>query len=206
MKSLLALLVMVVFFACREKPTHVGPRPKLVHKDSVPRDISNPYAPIDVSPMDMSYLPEDYAKLNNRKNLPVARVIYSRPHKQGRKIFGELLPYGQAWRLGANEATEIEFFQPVKIEGRTMAKGKYILYCIPHKDHWTIVFNNKLFSWGLEQDSTKDVFRANASISILRNQSIEYFTMVFRENKKGAELLMAWDNIEGRLPIEFTQP
>ena len=204
--KLLALLLLMGCFACREKPSSSGPRPRLVHKDSVPRDRNNPYAPIDVSPMDMSYLPVDYPKLNNGKSLPVARVIYSRPHKQGRRIFGTLLKYGEPWRLGANEATEIEFFQPVRISNRLVERGKYVLYCIPHKDRWSIVFNQKLFSWGLEQDSTRDVFRADASISILKNQSIEYFTIVFEPTSSGADLVMVWDDVEGRLPIQYTQP
>src|SRR5829696_7949404 len=74
--------------------------------------VVNPYATVDVSPMDMSYFPVDYSKLKMAKQVdtpPVMRVIYSRPHKQGRQIFGKLLKYGQPWRLGANEATEIEF-------------------------------------------------------------------------------------------------
>ena len=68
--------------------------------------------------MDMSYYPNGYPvlKIQDKATEPlVARVIYSRPQKNGRTIFGELLEYGKVWRLGANEATEIEFFQVVKI-------------------------------------------------------------------------------------------
>src|SRR5689334_17635528 len=74
--------------------------------------------PVDKSPMDMSYYPNGYPVLKIQDKLTeplVARVIFSRPQKNGRPIFGELLEYGQVWRLGANEATEIEFFTPVKI-------------------------------------------------------------------------------------------
>ena len=69
---------------------------------------------IDKSPMDMSYYPNAYPHLKIQDKLTeplVARVIFSRPQKNGRAIFGELLEYGKVWRLGANEATEIEFFQ-----------------------------------------------------------------------------------------------
>jgi hypothetical protein len=205
MKSLMALFLLIGLFACRDKPLQSGPRPRLVPKDSMPIDLGNPYASIDVSPMDMSYLPVDYPKLISKKKNPVPRVIYSRPHKQGRKIFGQLLKYGEPWRLGANEATELEVFEPLRIKGKTVPPGKYILYCIPFKDKWTIVFNRNLYSWGLEQDSTKDFSRFDASISILKNQSIEYFTMVFQDTKNGADLVMVWDDVEGRLPIEFIQ-
>jgi Protein of unknown function (DUF2911) len=169
----------------------------------VPRDVANPYASVDVSPMDLSYLPVDYPKQAINNKLPIARVIYSRPHKQGRKIFGALIKFDEPWRLGANEATEIEFFRPVKIQDKNIAKGKYILYCIPHRDRWTIVFNSNLYSWGLDLDSTKDLHRFDIPIEILKNQSIEYFSMVFLEKQKGADLVMAWDDTEAKMSIDY---
>ena len=79
--------------------------------------------PLDKSPMDMSYYPVNYPVLRiqpNKVTEPlVARVIYSRPSKSGRKVFGELVEDGKIWRLGANEATEIEFFRDVKVAGKT---------------------------------------------------------------------------------------
>ena len=82
----------------------------------------------DKSPMDISYFPVDYPieHMYNRASKPlVARVVYSRPHRQGRKVFGSLLKYGEPWRLGANEATEIEFFRAVEIEGKRINKSRY---------------------------------------------------------------------------------
>jgi Protein of unknown function (DUF2911) len=70
---------------------------------------------LDKSPMDMSYYPAGYPllKIQDKATEPlVARVLYSRPQKNGRSVFGELLEYGKIWRLGANEATELEFFKP----------------------------------------------------------------------------------------------
>ena len=166
--------------------------------------MANPYVPVDVSPMDMTWLPVDYPKLTVKKPVPVARVIYSRPHKQGRKIFGNLVKYGERWRLGANEATEMEVFIPVKIQNKTVPKGRYILYCIPEQDSWTIVFNSNLNSWGLNLDPSKDLYRFKIQAQI-KNQSVEYFSMMFQPNDKGADLVMAWDNIEARLPIEYNQ-
>ena len=74
--------------------------------------------PVDKSPVDISYYPANYPvlKIQDKITEPLAaRVIYSRPKKEGRVIFGELVEYGKVWRLGANEATEIEFFKPVKM-------------------------------------------------------------------------------------------
>jgi len=166
---------------------------------------ANPYAIIDISPMDMSYFPVDYPKRKMTHDIatpPAMRVIYSRPHKQGRVIFGNLQKYGESWRLGANEATEIEFFQNVTIQGKKINAGRYIIYCIPYENKWTIVLNNDIYTWGLKIDSTKDFMRFD--IPIKKSAVIfEYFTMVFQPMANGAELVMAWDDTEARLPINF---
>src|SRR6188768_1347381 len=102
--------------------------------------------PVDKSPMDMSYYPNGYPvlKIQDKATEPlVARVIFSRPAKNGRTIFGELLEYGKVWRLGANEATEIEFFQNVKIGTTKIKKGRYTMYCIPFAEKWTIIINKE---------------------------------------------------------------
>jgi hypothetical protein len=205
MKYFLALFV-VIGFACNDKPAPTGPanpRPKiLTDSNNAIAPARNPYAEVDVSPMDMSYLPADYPKIKARGSSPVARVIYSRPHKQGRVIFGSLVKYGEPWRMGANEATELEFFQPVTIQGQKIAKGKYVLYYIPERDRWTIVFNTNLNSWGLNIDSTRDVHRFDIPVQH-KKQSVEYFSMVFQTNDNGADLVIAWDDVEARLPIQY---
>lgn len=209
MKHLLGLIVLIGLISCNDNtatPSHTSstPRPKLLPKDStvINGEIANPYVPVDVSPMDMAWLPANYPILSSKKPLPVARVIYSRPHKQGRKIFGNLVKYGERWRLGANEATEIELFMPVKVQGKTVPKGRYILYCVPQQDSWTIVFNTNLYSWGLTLDPSKDLYRFTIPAQT-KNQLVEYFSMMFQTNDKGADLVMAWDNVEARLPLEY---
>lgn len=207
MKSCCFLLLLLVVCSCAEKKAPpAAPRPKLVTKDSavVKAEPSNPYEAVDISPMDMSYCPTDYPKLSVKRKSPVARVIYSRPHKQGRKIFGELLKYGEPWRLGANEATEIEFFIPVTIQNKRIPRGRYILYAIPFKDHWTLVLNSNLNSWGLNLDASKDLYRFEIP-AVRKNQSIEYFSLVFQQNASGSDLVMAWDDVEARLPIQYTE-
>jgi hypothetical protein len=204
MKYLFGLMLVIGLGSCHETPTAPAtPRPK-ISRDSVFRPEANPYVGVDVSPMDMSYLPTNYPKMSIRTILPVARVIYSRPHKQGRKIFGALLKYGEPWRLGANECTEIELFRPVTIQKTTIAKGRYILYCIPYEDKWTIVFNSNLYSWGLNLDSTKDLHRFDIPAT-KKNASVEYFSMIFQPAAGGSELVMAWDDVEARLPIQYNE-
>ncbi len=168
----------------------------------------NPYIALDQSPMDMSYFPNNYPilKMNGTDSFgPVARVIYSRPQKKGRMILGEagtksLREYGKEWRLGANEATEIEFFKDVVINGKTIAKGRYIIYCIPLPDKWTIILNTNLFTWGLHMDKQKDIFSVDVPVE-LQAPALEDFTMVFEPAAYGADLVIAWDNIRTVLRI-----
>src|SRR3954468_2983373 len=121
---------------------------------------SNNLPPVDKSPMDMCYYPNNYPvlKIQDKATEPlVARVIYSRPQKNGRLIFGELVEYGKVWRLGANEATEIEFYQNVKISNTKIKKGRYTMYCIPYADKWTLIINKETDTWGsFKYDQKKD--------------------------------------------------
>jgi hypothetical protein len=178
---------------------------KNLGSDIVDTTHRNPYATVDLSPMDMSYFPVNYSQRKMNHDIatpPVMRVIYSRPHKQGREIFGNLLKYGERWRLGANEASEIEFFKNVTIQGKKINAGRYVIYCIPYQNKWTIILNNDLYTWGLEIDSTKDLM--SFDVPVKKGPSdLEYFTMVFQPIPHGAELVMAWADAEARLPINF---
>lgn len=167
------------------------------------------YTPPDRSPMDMSYFPVDYPtqRMNGTDTMPpLIRVIYSRPQKNGREVFGNsdksLCHYGKEWRLGANEATEIEFFKPVTIKGRSVAAGRYVLYCIPYQDKWVMVFNSGLYTWGLHIDAAKDLFRIELPV-MPTPRTVEVFTMQFEPDNKGAKLVMAWDNVQAEMPISF---
>lgn len=204
MKLLHFLLIALFFIACKQEeqkgPTKIViPRVTTIEK--------NPYIRLDQSPMDISYFPPNYpmSRMKQQDSFPlIARVIYSRPHKNNRKIFGDdpgsVCKYGIPWRLGANEATEIEFFRDVKVKGKNLARGRYVMYCIPYADKWIIKFNTLLFTWGLHIDPSSNVL----SIEISTEQQspvVEDFTMTFLENDKNILLLMAWDSVKSVLPI-----
>jgi DUF2911 family protein len=159
---------------------------------------------LDKSPMDMSYCPSNYSfrQIDTAKVEPlVARLIYSRPQKNGRIIFGGLVPYGKVWRLGANEATEIEFFQSVNIHGKTINKGRYTMYAIPDSVKWTIIINTNTDVWGaFSYDSTKDVVRMDLPIE-KQVTPVEALTMVFTKSATGYDLRMLWDDEKVTLPI-----
>ncbi|GAB4093103.1 hypothetical protein GCM10028786_20300 [Flaviaesturariibacter terrae] len=165
----------------------------------------NDLSPVDLSPLDIAYFPVDYPvqKMTGATSGgPKARVIYSRPHKGGRVIFGGLLKYGEPWRLGANEATELELFVPATVQGQTVPKGRYVLYCIPGPNEWVIVFNRNIYSWGLKTDATQDAFRFTVPV-LGKQPPLEHFTMVFQPAGDGADLVMGWDDVRTRLSFVF---
>ena len=205
---LLLLTMLLLITGCSNKEN------KPAETNNIPRDSSriinsgikeNPYRIIDISPMDMSYFPDDYPiqKMSKKISaLPKARVIYSRPHLQGRKLFHNLLKYGEQWRLGANESTELDLYVDATIQNKKIKAGRYVLYCIPEADKWNIIINSNIDSWGLHPDSTKDIAHFIIPVKQTTNQ-LEYYTMIFEKTNDGADLLMAWDNLEVRLPFRF---
>ncbi len=164
------------------------------------------FATMDKSPMDMSYFPVGYPLLKmQNKNLeaPIARVIYSRPQKNGRNVFGELIEYGKVWRCGANEATEIEFFTNVKLGNTKVKKGRYALFCVPYTDKWTIILNKDLDMWGsFTYDVKKDVARIDVPI-VKAADALDVFSMVFEKTAKGMDLIIGWDSIRLNVPFSL---
>ena len=131
------------------------------------------------------------------------KITYGRPHKRGRDIFGDLEPYGEVWRTGANEATEITVTGPVKIGGHQIKPGTYTLFTIPEKDKWTIILNSELGQWGAYNYNSKmDVVRFEAPVSATE-EVYEPFTIEFQQKAQSAELVMMWDQTKVTIPIEF---
>ena len=163
--------------------------------------------PIDKSPLDISYYPANYPvqKIQDRVSEPlVARVLYSRPQKNGRKVFGELIEFGTVWRLGANEATELDLFKDVKLGNTTIKKGRYTLFAIPMEDKWTFIVNRDTDTWGaFKYDSTKDVARYDVNVDT-QAEPVEHFTMVFEKGTGNiVNLVISWDNYKAVVPFTF---
>ena len=159
---------------------------------------------IDKSPMDMAYYPNNYPvlKIQDKASEPViARVIYSRPQKNNRTVFGELIEYNTVWRMGANEATEIEFYRDVKIGGKKIFKGKYTMYALVNPTEWTLILNKETDTWGaFKYDQKKDVNRVKVPVQ----QSLvpaDVFTIFFEKIANGMNLNIAWDTALVSLPI-----
>jgi hypothetical protein len=157
---------------------------------------------LDKSPLDVSYFPANYPILKMKGQAgdePSARVVYSRPQQKGREIFGGEVKYNEVWRLGANEATELELFKPAKIGGKKVPKGRYTLYCIPSENKWTIIINKENYIWGgFTYKSEKDVARVEAPVK-KNGEKVEAFTMYFDQNN----LNMLWEDLKVSLPVSF---
>ena len=164
--------------------------------------------PLDKSPMDMAYYPVNYPILRiqpNKVTEPlIARVVYSRPSKSGRKVFGELVEDGKIWRLGANEATEIEFYRDVKIGSKTVKKGRYTMYALESATKWTIIINKETDVWGaFKYDAGKDVVRVDCPV-IKTPDVTESFTVIFEKaTDKSINLVMDWDDVMVKMPISW---
>ncbi len=159
---------------------------------------------LDKSPMDMAYYPVNYPilRIQDKAAEPLmARVVYSRPQRNGRNVFGELLEYNKVWRLGANEATEIEFFKDMTIGGKMVPKGRYTLYAIPTEEKWTLIINKETDIWGaFKYDSGKDVVRVDLPVQ-KQTEPLEAFTMFFEKATTGFVLTAAWDTALVSLPL-----
>ena len=159
---------------------------------------------LDQSPMDMIYYPVNYPVLKIQEKTtepPIARVIYSRPQRANRQIFGELLEYGKVWRLGANEATEIEFFRDVKIASKKVPKGRYTLYAIVNRDNWTLIINRDTDTWGsFKYDEKKDLLRTVVPVE-RTGEMTEVFTLLLDKKDAGLAVVINWEDVKVTLPI-----
>ncbi len=134
-------------------------------------------------------------------------VFYNRPSKRDRDIFGALVPYGDVWRTGANEATTFETNQGLKIGQDSLSAGKYTLWSIPNEESWKVIFNSKMYPWGVDEtmqpmrDPQFDVINIDIPVEHLNNP-VEQFTIGFDNSTSLIHLTMAWDKTKIAVPLE----
>lgn len=134
--------------------------------------------------------------------LTEVRIIYGRPSVRGRTIFGDLVPFDEVWRTGANEATAISFSTPVRIKGKSLDAGTYGLFTIPGTDEWTIIFNNEPEQWGAyNYDSEQDALRVEVEPESAPTQELMTFSFD-NVTDSTATCLLRW--AEARVPIEIS--
>ena len=133
------------------------------------------------------------------------KITYSQPHKRGRVIFGELVPYGEVWRTGANEATEITLTGNLLVNGLLLPAGTYSIFTIPDRIKWTIIFNRELNLWGSYNYNAKlDVFRFEAPVQEIPEE-VDAFTITLDQNNDRAEMSFQWDHVKVTVPIRFAE-
>ena len=148
------------------------------------------YFSVDASPLDEVYFPLEVT--SSKADSPKVKVLYSRPQKKNRAIFGNLVKYGEIWRFGANENTEIRFYKAVKIAGKEIPAGTYSLFAIPNEKDWTIILNSDTDKWGAyAYDKSKDVLRFSAPSEKITTP-IEYFSVSFVQTKTGADFRISY--------------
>lgn len=131
------------------------------------------------------------------------KVVYSQPQKRSREIFGKLVPFGQVWRLGANEATEITITKDILINAVLVKAGTYSLFAIPNQDTWTMIINRDVGIWGAYNYNQKlDVLRFDVPVKA-NPTVVEGFTMVFDQKNELANLLITWDKLRLEIPFKF---
>jgi len=132
--------------------------------------------------------------LKQRVGLTDIEVVYSRPGVKNRTIFGGIVPYGQVWRTGANQATTISFSTPVKLEGVDIPAGKYAMFTIPGENEWTVIISKNAAQWGSFQYNEKDDVARFKVTPVTLAESIETFTIEFNHIRdESAVLNLVWD-------------
>ena len=130
-------------------------------------------------------------------------VDYSSPRAKGRKIYGTLVPYGQVWRLGANEATALKTDSDVTIGGTAVPAGSYTLFAVPNADKWSLVISKKTGEWGTDYPGeANDLARVDMKVAPLTSP-MENFTISFVQSGTGCTMQVDWEGT--RASVEITR-
>jgi hypothetical protein len=129
-------------------------------------------------------------------------IDYSSPAVKGRKIFGEMHPYGEVWRAGANEATLFETDKDIKVEGKTLPAGKYSLYAIPGEKEWSVIFNKQTGQWGVKRGgvTSRDPAQDALVVKVKPKKTDLTERLVYEVNDKG--FVIRWENTEVPVAIK----
>jgi len=155
-----------------------------------------------------SYSPEDISDF--QKGSLKVEVFYNRPFTKGREIFGNLVPYGEVWRTGANEATTFDVNKDILVDGTRLKSGKYTLWTIPNQDSWKVIFNRKMYTWGIDlttQEAARDPEFDALTLEVPVNKNlktIEQFTIYFDDQQNLNVMFLAWDHTVIAVPFKET--
>jgi hypothetical protein len=153
-----------------------------------------------------SFSPED-SEVFTQDDLTI-KVLYNRPYKKGRVIFGNLVPYEKVWRTGANESTTFQTSKDIIIEGQTLKAGKYSLWTIPGPEIWTVIFNSEYGQWGINSKAEANRNPERDVLSVVvkplqQDQVFEQFTISFEKTGEDAEMVLIWDKTLVAVPFSW---
>ena len=150
--------------------------------------------------------PSPFTSIEQKVGLTDVTLEYSRPGMRGRNIFGDLVPYGEIWRTGANANTTITFSDPVTIDGKKLDEGTYAIYTVPKENQWEVIFYKDSNNWGVPQewDESKVALRATTGIEQLPFEMETFTIMIDNLKNDSAMLNFIWDNTVAAL--EFKVP
>ena len=130
------------------------------------------------------------------------KTDYSSPRMKGRKIFGELVPYGKVWRTGANEATTFVPSADVVFGGKNVPAGSYTIFTIPAADKWTLLINKETGEWGIPYKyESAELGRVDMQVSQV-STPVENFTISYEKNGNGCTMNMEWENTRASVDIK----
>jgi len=129
------------------------------------------------------------------------KTDYSSPRMKGRKIYGGLVPFGEVWRLGANEATTFVTSADVTVGGKAVSAGNYTLFAVPNADKWALIINKKTGEWGVPYKYESDeLARVDMAVSKLPSP-VENFTISYAKSGSGCTLQADWESTRASVDI-----
>jgi Protein of unknown function (DUF2911) len=129
------------------------------------------------------------------------KVDYSSPRAKGRKIFGGIVPYGEVWRAGANEATTFVTSTDVMVGGTHVPAGSYTLFAVPNKDKWSLVISKKIGEWGTPYPGADSDFARVDMKASTTPAAVENFTIAFDKTGGGCTLRMEWETTRASVEV-----
>ena len=153
---------------------------------------------LDKTPHDISYYRE------SRVTKPLVKVLYGRPSKQNQEVFGNLVPFGEVWRTGYNEGTEVKFYKKVRFGDQMVAAGTYTLLTIPGEKEWKVILSSQLDTWGAFQyNPTFNV--AEVTVPVGKGEDLKTFSIAFKKQNEAINMVLGWDITRIKVPLVFKE-
>ena len=144
------------------------------------------------------------AKLEQDIGLTTIKIEYSRPAMRGRKIFGDLVPWGRIWRVGANASTKFTTSDTLEVKGNSLAPGTYALYAYPYESHWDVVFHKNTSHWGdgrTAYDPAEDAFSVRITPQKIADTQENFMIAFDQLTHDSAQMYWQWENTRVAIPV-----